>query len=60
MVHQVDKNGERLHVCDACGFAYKERSWGEKCQDYCTKHGACSLEITSHAVQTRPQNVQER
>jgi len=53
MVCQVHKNGERLYVCDVGGFAYKEGSWAEKCQDYCTRHGTCSLEITSHAVQTR-------
>jgi uncharacterized C2H2 Zn-finger protein len=52
MVRRIDKDGETLYACDVCGFVYKEKHWSEKCQDYCTKHKACSLEITRHAVKT--------
>lgn len=51
MVREIRKNGETLYVCEVCGFKYKEKHWAEKCQDYCSKHNACSLEITNHAVQ---------
>ena len=50
LVREISKNGERFYVCEACGIIYKEKSWATKCEDYCTKHGACSLEIISHAV----------
>ena len=50
MVHEIRKNGESLYVCEVCGFAYKEKFWAVKCQDFCTENDACSLEITSHAV----------
>ena len=50
MVSEIRRDGEILYACDACGFLYKEKSWAEKCQEYCAAHGACSLEITSHAV----------
>jgi len=50
MVRMTRRKGEILYACEICGFVYKEMSWAEKCQEYCTKHGACSLEITSHAV----------
>jgi len=26
--------------------------WAEKCEEFCKKHHACSLEITKHAVST--------
>jgi len=53
MVRVTRRKGEPLYACDICGLVYKEMSWVEKCEEYCTKHGACSLEITSHAVQRK-------
>ncbi len=53
MVREIRRNEERFYVCEACGFAYKKKSWAEKCQNYCTIHNACSLEITRHGVQIR-------
>lgn len=51
MVREIREGVERRYVCEACGFVYRERIWAEKCQKYCGEHGACSLEIISHAVQ---------
>lgn len=51
MVREISQNGERFYICEVCGLSYEEKSWAEKCQDYCIKHGACSLEITRHATQ---------
>ncbi|MCL7393339.1 MAG: hypothetical protein LZ169_00700 [Thaumarchaeota archaeon] len=42
--------GRILYFCEACGLAYEERIWAEKCEDFCSKHNACSLQITRHAV----------
>jgi len=53
MVSEIRRDGKVLYACDICGFLYKEKSWAEKCQEYCAAHGACSLEITSHAVSER-------
>jgi hypothetical protein len=53
MVHKIIQNGERLYICEVCSLTYEERSWAEKCQDFCTKHSACSLEITRHAIQMK-------
>jgi len=50
MVREVIKDGKKLYICEVCGLAYKEKSWAEKCQDFCKKYGACSIEIISHAV----------
>lgn len=51
MVRETTKKAETFYVCEACGFAYKEKVWAEKCEEFCTKHHSCSLEITRHAVQ---------
>lgn len=50
MVKEVKKGGRTFYTCEVCGLAYDEKIWAERCEDYCSKHNACSLEITSHAV----------
>ncbi len=50
MVKETEKNGGTLYICEECGFAYKEKEWAEKCQQWCEQHQSCSLEITQHAV----------
>jgi hypothetical protein len=51
MVKEVRKKNESFHICEICGLMYKEKIWAEKCENFCSKHHACSLEIASHAVQ---------
>lgn len=55
VVKALKKNGKTLYVCERCGFTYEEREWANKCEQFCTKYGACSLEITGHAVQKESQ-----
>ncbi len=50
MVKEVKKKEETFHICEECGLLYKERIWAEKCEKFCSKHHACSLEVTRHAV----------
>jgi hypothetical protein len=50
MVREMKRKGKTFYTCEVCGLAYEERVWAERCEDFCVKHRACSLEITSHAV----------
>ncbi len=50
MVKIVKKKGKTFYACEACSFAHEEKMWAKKCEDFCTEHSSCSLEITSHAV----------
>ncbi|MBI2176417.1 hypothetical protein HYU40_03675 [Candidatus Woesearchaeota archaeon] len=50
MVDSVTKRGKSYYVCQECGFAYETRELAQKCEEWCTKHHSCSLEITKHAV----------
>jgi len=45
------KKENKSYICPECGLTYKEREWAEKCEKYCKKNKACSLEITKHATQ---------
>ena len=50
MVKELRKDDSKLYVCEACGFAYKEKELAEKCQQWCEEHNSCNLEITKYAV----------
>ena len=50
MVREEKKNGKPLYICEECGFAYEEKEWAEKCQEWDEQHQTCNLEIIQHAV----------
>jgi hypothetical protein len=50
MVKELRKGDVTLYLCEACGFAYREKDWAERCQEWCEEHNSCNLEITEHAV----------
>jgi len=50
VVKETKKNGETLYVCEECGFAYEQKEWAEKCQQWCEQHQSCNLEITQHGI----------
>jgi hypothetical protein len=50
-VKEIKRDSESLYVCEVCGFKYGERRWAEECEEFCSKHHSCSLEIIKHAVQ---------
>jgi len=52
MVRKLKRENKVLYMCEECGLIYEEGGWAEKCEEFCKKHHACSLEITKHAVST--------
>jgi len=50
MVKEVIKNGKKYYECEECKFYYKTKEWAEKCEEFCKKHNACSIEITKYSV----------
>ena len=40
----------KLYQCKECKLYYKTKELAKKCEDFCNKYHACSLEITKHAV----------
>jgi len=50
MVKKEVVDGRVLFICKECGLAYEDESWAKKCEDFCSKYHACSIEITRHAV----------
>ncbi|MFC1969484.1 hypothetical protein ACFLVF_03240 [Chloroflexota bacterium] len=50
MVKEIVRDGKTLYQCEECGFAYEQKEWAEKCQDWDGEHQTCNLEIIEHAV----------
>lgn len=50
MVKEVQETNQKLYLCEACGFTYKDSSKAQQCEDYCNSHQSCSRDITKHAV----------
>lgn len=50
MVVEVEKRRMKLYQCEICKFNYLEKSFAEKCEDWCKKHNSCNLEIIKQAV----------
>jgi hypothetical protein len=51
MVQEVMKNKKPTFVCEVCDLSYRTRTLAERCEEYCTTYGACSLDITQHAIE---------
>lgn len=50
MVKEIEAKGKKLFKCGECGYLYEDRQTAEECENFCSKHNACSLEITKKAV----------
>jgi len=50
MVREIKKKNKKYFECGECGFIYKEKSWAQKCENFCDKNNSCSIEITKHAI----------
>ncbi len=50
MVKEMEKNGKPRYVCEECGYAYEEKEWAEKCQQWCQQNQSCNIEITEHSI----------
>lgn len=50
MVREIKKEGRRIFICEECGLGYLSEELAKRCEDYCLKNRACSIEITKNAV----------
>lgn len=50
MVEEKIKDNKKYFICEECKFAYKEKEWARKCEEWCKKNHSCNIEITKHAI----------
>ena len=50
MIWRDDKN---LYQCEACGFHYISEETAKECEEWCTEHQSCNLEIIKDSIEER-------
>jgi hypothetical protein len=50
LVKQLKLDSTVVHVRESCDLGYEDRETAERCEDFCTRTGTCSVEITRKAV----------
>lgn len=50
MVKEISFGNGRAYQCSICMFVYKEKELAIKCEKFCKKNNACSIEITKYAI----------
>ncbi len=45
----VRKDGD-LWLCEECGLKYGDKDMAKRCEEWCSSHRTCNLEIIRHAV----------
>ncbi|MBI4127453.1 MAG: hypothetical protein HY459_00130 [Parcubacteria group bacterium] len=44
---------EELFQCKECGFHYIDQTTAARCEEWCSAHHSCNLEIIKDAVENR-------
>lgn len=44
------KEGKKYFMCEECRMKYEDEGIAKKCEDWCSRHHSCNLEITKHAI----------
>ncbi|MHA2059303.1 MAG: DUF7128 family protein [Candidatus Ranarchaeia archaeon] len=57
MVKAIKRNNHTLYICEECSLAYLDKSWAQKCEEYCKTQNACSLAITKHAYSPQDRKI---
>jgi hypothetical protein len=50
MVKQIKKGKEEYFMCEACNLYFRTQKLAQKCEQFCNKYKACSIEITKYRV----------
>lgn len=50
MVKENTNKGKKYYQCDICELYYKEEKLAKKCEQWCSKHPSCNIEIIKNSV----------
>jgi hypothetical protein len=53
VVKEIENNGKKYYMCEACDMYYETHELSEKCEKYCNEKYACNIEITKFAIKIR-------
>lgn len=44
---------EQIYQCPECGLHYLDKALAKKCENFCKKNKACSLELAKHSTEAQ-------
>lgn len=50
MIKEIEIEGRKYYECGVCSLDCTEREWAEKCDQWCSTHQSCNLEVIKHAA----------
>lgn len=50
MVMQSKKNDRAVYQCEFCDMGYADLNPAQRCEEWCSTHDSCSLEVTRKAI----------
>ncbi len=56
----MDHTKKKVYCCLECGLHYEDEKLAKKCEAWCGEHRSCNLEITSHAVENKVKNNNQK
>ena len=51
MVQNISQKSIEFFRCEACRLVYENEETARKCEEWCTTHHSCNLDIIKHAVE---------
>ncbi|KKU19921.1 MAG: hypothetical protein UX30_C0006G0051 [Candidatus Saccharibacteria bacterium GW2011_GWA2_46_10] len=45
---------KKLYRCPECGLHYENRALAAACEEFCSQHHACNMEIAKQAIENQP------
>jgi len=44
---------KQIYQCPECGLHYLDKALAKKCENFCKKNKACSLELAKHSTEAQ-------
>ncbi len=45
-----EEERQKVYYCSVCGYGYANEALANECEEYCTTHNSCSLQIIAKAI----------
>lgn len=52
-------NNEHFFMCPECGLHYRDEKLAKRCEAFCKKHKACSMEIAKHSLESKSKKASD-
>jgi len=58
MVREIDYQGKKYYYCKYCKLVFADKTWAEKCEEWCKDNQSCNMGITKHSIKKTLEQIQ--